>query len=467
MFTLDEILQATKGKLLRGNPRTSFSGISTDSRTIGAGELFVALKGERFDGHDFAQAAVQGGARGVLVEHPCDRIPPSVPVIAVPDTLVALGQIAAWHRKRFPIHLVAVTGSVGKTTTKEFIAAALALRHHVLKSKENFNNEIGVPLTLLQLEKTHSAAVLELAMRATGQIRYLTEIANPTIGVITNIGESHLGMLGSLEGIARAKGELVANMGQDGVVVLNADDPWFGYLSSLARCRVVSFGFADTADFSGREVRIFYARGENGEVRTSTEFVVRHGKEVCLVRLPAGGEHYAANALAAIAAAACTGMQLQEIARGLATTEPLKMRQQWLSSPGGYLILNDAYNSSPASLRAALRVTQFFPCEGKRIAVLGDIKELGESSTEIHRQLGRELPRYGVDLLCVIGEFAEDMAAGAREAGLPNDKIIVSSSLDELIVAVRERASRGDVLLVKASRAMQLERVVEALMERG
>ncbi|NCO36600.1 MAG: hypothetical protein AUJ92_22155 [Armatimonadetes bacterium CG2_30_59_28] len=468
MFTLEEILQATKGTLAHGGLSTEFTGVSTDSRTTPAGGLFVALRGERFDGHDYVEQAAKSGAAGVVVERGRGGLSGAVTAVEVANTLTALAEIASFHRGRFALPVVAVTGSVGKTTTKEFVAAALSPRHYVLKSRESFNNEIGLPLTLLQLNEQHDVVVLELAMRGEGQIRYLTEIASPTVGVITNIGESHLGILGSVQAIARAKGELVENMAKEGVAVLNADDGWYTYLSELSRCPVVSFGCTDAADFSAREVRLSCVREQTGALSVATEFtVVGHASETCSVRLPVGGHHYVSNALAATAVAASTGMRLEEIAAGLGSIQPPKMRQQWLTAPDGYLILDDAYNSSPASLRAALRAIQWVSATGKRIAVLGDIKELGEQATEIHRQLGTELHPCGIDVLIATGDFADSLARGARTGGMSDENVLLFHSTDAVTEAVRQRVKRDDVVLVKASRAMHLERVVDGLMEGG
>jgi UDP-N-acetylmuramoyl-tripeptide--D-alanyl-D-alanine ligase len=387
-----------------------------------------------------------------------------VAVVDVEDTLTALGDLAAYHRRRFRLPVVAVTGSAGKTTTKEFIAAVLGQRWNTLKAPESYNNEVGVPLSLLDLKESHGAVALEFAMRGGGQIGYLTRIARPTIGVITNVGESHLGLLGSVEAIARAKGELLELLQPDGLAVLNADDPWFSFLKGLSPARIATVGRHAAADYSAQDIRLSVSQTAEGSIAAVTQFTLASGTDNWPMRLPVCGRHFVSNALAAVAVGRWLGMEYEAIARGISAVELPKMRQQWLKSPRGFLILNDAYNSSPASLRAALDVLQSMTVTGRCLAVLGDIKELGEQSQAIHHQLGVELKSSGIAALICLGEFAEVLASGAREGGLDAGQIFRTGDTREAVDRSLSLARAGDVVLVKGSRAMRLEEVVEGLM---
>lgn len=462
-FTVDDILRATHGLLGQGYPSTAFAGVFSDTRQLVKDSLFVALRGERFDGHAFLAQAVEAGAAGVVIEREATALPPSVAVVQVNDTLKALGDIASFHRRRFNIPVVAVTGSVGKTTTKEFIAAALSRNLKTIKARESFNNEVGVPLALLELEESHEAIVLEFAMRGLGQIRYLTEIANPTVGVITNIGESHIGVLGSVEAIAQAKGELVTTMTPDGLAVLNADDPWFSRIRAWSRSPVVSYGARDAADYGAEDVSIAAIASEADTPDLTTEFTAKNGTGSYRMRLPVCGRHFVSNALAAVAVARRLGLEFDQIALGLQDVDLPKMRQQWIRSPRGCLILNDAYNSSPASLRAALEVVHEVVGPRRRIAVLGDIKELGDDSNSMHYQLGTELKSHDVEILVCAGEFADALAAGASAGGLADEQICKCEDAMEATAKVTSIVQKHDIVLVKASRAMHFETVVEGL----
>ncbi|MBI3920495.1 MAG: UDP-N-acetylmuramoyl-tripeptide--D-alanyl-D-alanine ligase [Armatimonadetes bacterium] len=464
-LTLDEVLKATGGFLRQPGALSSFKGVSIDSRQVRPGELFIALKGEKFDGHDFLSQSLESGAAGIIVDRDPGILSPLPGVVQVGDTVTALGDLARWHRRKFDVPVVAVTGSTGKTTTKEFVSAAVSGRFSVLAARASFNNEVGVPLTLLSLDETHQAVVLEFAMRGEGQIRYLAEMAEPTIGVITNIGESHVGRLGSVEAIARAKGEIFEGMRHDGLAVLNADDPFHGLLRSLARTRIVSYGVTNPADCTAREIEYAWQQSGNAPLHCETSFVVCCGGETLPFRLPVCGRHFLANALAAVAVARSLGLSLAEISEGLEHNVLLpKRRQQWLRAPGGFLILDDAYNSSPASVRAALEVIREAPVQGRRIAVLGDIKELGQRSEQLHEEVGGELGNSRIDLVVCVGDYAGSIAAGAQRSGLSDECVAVCRDNEEATAAVREWVSAGDLVLVKGSRAMQLEEVVEGLM---
>jgi UDP-N-acetylmuramoyl-tripeptide--D-alanyl-D-alanine ligase len=454
-FTAADILAATAGRLVEGSERAACSGISTDSRAIARGQCFVALRGERFDGHDFAGAALENGAAGVIVSRaPEGRLAADrrAFVVVVDDTLKALGDLARVHRSRFDLKVIGVTGSTGKTTAKDMIAAILSRRGPVAATPENYNNEVGVPLTLLSLEPHHSAAVIEVAMRGPGEVAYLASLARPTIGVITNIGVSHLERLGSPDAIADAKGELVDAVGA-GASVLNADDAYFERLSRRARGRVISFGLGEGADFRGTEIT-------PEPQRARFRLTCPTGEAQILLAAP--GRHQVLNSLAAAAAAIEAGATLDDVADALATFTAAHARAEVIESAGGFRVLNDCYNASPASVEAALQLLA--DLEGKRtVAILGDMLELGPSAPELHRAVGEEAGRMGLDMLIAVGELARCIADGAR-AVMDPARVRWTSSNDEAASWALAALRRGDVVLVKASRAMAFEHITRRLV---
>ncbi len=472
-FTAAQIVAATGGRLAAGaEERAACRGIATHSRAVAPGQCFVALRGERFDGHNFVAAALQAGAAGAVVS----RIPPGVPgqsgafVVVVGDTLKALGDLARAHRARFLLPVIAVTGSTGKTTTKDMIAAILARRGPIAATPENYNNEVGVPLALLSLASEHHAAVIEMAMRGGGQIAYLASLAQPTIGVVTNIGLSHLERLGSPQAIADAKGELVAAL-SDGAAVLNADDPYFARLAARAgwpapRCRVVTFGLSQTADFRALEI----APGDDG-----TSFCIVSAAGQVPVRLETPGRHQVLNALAAAAAAMEAGAQLDDVGAGLGAFTASHRRAQIVQTAAGFRIIDDCYNASPASVEAALELLGDMRGE-RKVAILGDMLELGPSAAELHRAIGEQAGRMGLDLLITVGELGQLIAEGARaempppaSGAPPFDKLRAGPAVRS--TASPEQAAQwalaflrgGDIVLVKASRAMAFERITGRL----
>ncbi len=427
-------------------------GVSTDSRTVQPGDLFVALRGPRTDGHRFIGAAVARGAVGVVAAVPPEEPPqPPVPILLVGDTLRALGVIAARYRRELAAQVVGVTGSVGKTTVAALAAAVLAQRYRVVCSEETWNAEIGVPLTVLRATADTDVVVAEMAMRGLGQIRELVEIARPRIGVVTNVGETHLGLLGSVERIAQAKGELVEGLPPDGTAILNADDPWTRYLAALAPCRILRFGLAPEAEVRAEQV-VVAGRG--------SPFRLVVGTEAAEARLPLPGRHNVGNALAAAAVAASLGVPVAAVCAGLERA-PQPSRRLQVEEVGDLLVINDTYNASPRSVRAALDVLDGLAGARRRVAVLGDMRELGDESARLHREIGREVAQRGTALILAVGPEASVLAEGAREAAgsevlhLP-DREAAAALLPALI-------RPGDVILVKGSRALGLEAVVEAL----
>lgn len=456
MFRVSEILSATQGTLLQGELDILFSGVCTDSRCVRPGDLFIALLGENFDGHDFIPHAIERGATGVIAQAPIRPCAPPVVVVQVPDTLVALGQIAALHRSRFNVPICAVTGSVGKTTTKDLLGAILRARLSTLQAAASHNNEIGVPQTLLQLNETHQAVVLEFAMRGAGQIRYLADIARPTVGIITNIGESHREFFSSMEEIADAKGELLDAMDENSVSILNADDAQFRRLRAKVRGTLLTFGASEGADVRVKSVR---------STPPTVSFEVAAGAEQVEVTLPFPGRHNALNAAAAMAAAAVFGVDLTTAANALREARPAAHRMTTRQT-AGVTVIDDCYNASPASMHAALETLRDWQTTGRRIAVLGDMKELGDRSAEAHREVGGWVPLHRVDLLITVGTEARQIAEGARAAGFNGPRVAICDTSDEALRVVRSQILPGDVVLVKASRAMKLETVVEGLFMR-
>ena len=450
-LSLTEIAQVTNAEK-NSDAEIFFNDISTDSRKIKGGELFVAIKGENMNGESFAGDALKKGASAVMVSKTAKRIPEGV-VLKVDDTLVAYRQIAGAWRNRFDIPIIAVTGSNGKTTTKDLTAAALTGVWNVLKTTANFNNEIGVPLTLLELDETHRAAIVEIGMRGLGQIAELAKFVKPTIGIVTNVNETHIELLGSIENIAKAKGELVEAIPAGGTVILNADDPHVAAMKNLAAegVRVLNYSLENPdADFFAKNILI-------GSV--STEFIMSfRGKEYDF-EIPMLGRHNVSNALAAIAAGYAVGLTVPDVQRGFATLTTTKMRFEVIRRDG-LTIVNDAYNASPASMRMAIRTAAEI-YGGKKFAVLGDMLELGSLSERLHREIGAELVENKFDTLIAIGKLGKFIADGARDAGLEN--VYAVDSHEDAAKKILELVRDGDTILFKASHAMHMEKIIELI----
>jgi UDP-N-acetylmuramoyl-tripeptide--D-alanyl-D-alanine ligase len=431
-------------------------GVSIDSRNIRKGELFVAIKGDRFDGHDYVSEAIKKGAWGALVER-CTletkyaSLAGLQNILPVEDTLYALQEMAHMHRKKFPIPLAGITGSNGKTTTKEMLAGILKQTGPVLKNEGNLNNHIGVPLTLLKLESRHRFAVIEMGMSASGEIELLARLAVPDIGVITNIGPAHLEFLGSMDAVAEAKGELLDNLRPDGTAVLNADDRYCETLRKKFSGRIITFGIEKAADVRAADIR---QENDHADFRLLADGMTAN------VRLRAVGKHNVYNALAAAAAAIAAGMSVDAVKYGLDAFSPVAMRGE-IRHLRGRIVLADYYNANPASMEAALATLMSLMVGGQAVAVLGDMLELGASSSEAHRDIGRAVARLGVDLLITTGAQAKETARGAIEAGMPGERVLEIGTHAEIARLLQTRTRPGDAVLIKGSRGMKMEKILE------
>lgn len=454
--TAAEVAQVVGGRLLAGNPETLIMGVGTDSRRLRRGELFVALPGERVDGHTFVPEVLAGVAGAALVAKPVPgAVPPGKILIQVADTTEALLALGAWYRRRFPVRAVAITGSTGKTTAKDLTAAVLGVRFRTLKNEGNLNTEVGLPLTLFNLEPGHEVAVVELAMRGPGQIARLAQVAQPEVGVLTNVGVTHIELLGSQENIARAKGELLEHLPAGGLAVLNGDDPWVRSQASRSRARAVYFGLGVDADFRATDIE---NKGMEG-----IRFRVHGPCGAGQVSLPLPGKFNVLNVLAALAVGHYFGLSLSEMQAGLDAFRPSAMRLNIITLPDGTVIINDAYNASPTSMRGALETLRDLAGGRRRVAVLGDMLELGAHGPEAHREIGRLAQEVGVSCLITGGPLARHLAEAAVVAGLPAAQVFVCPDGSTAAEVAKAEVRPGDVVLVKASRGMHFEQVVAAL----
>jgi UDP-N-acetylmuramoyl-tripeptide--D-alanyl-D-alanine ligase len=463
-LTADDLLAATGGRLLRRSDRR-IRGAAVDSRLVAPGNLFVALPGERTDGHRFLAAAAAAGAAGILVSRgpdpalgePAHDTLGDLTVVDVPDTLAALHAVAAAWRARFTPIVVGITGSIAKTSTKEAVAAVLASSFRTLRTEGNQNNEVGLPLTVLRLGPEHEAVVLEMGMYVGGEIRGLAAIGRPSIGIVTAVQPVHLARIGSLEAIEDAKAELVEALpgaASGGVAILNADDERVARMAIRTRARVMTYGFAPGADVTADGIEAAGFAGMRFNLRTPA------GDRA--TEIPSLGRLAVHNALAAVAVGLAAGITLDELLPGLAVTSSAPHRSAIVRARG-LTIVDDAYNASPGSMRAALDLLAGLP--GRHVAVLGEMRELGDAHEAAHRDVGAAAA--GVDLLVVVdggpGGAAAGIAAGALDAGMAPERILVASDVADAVRLVRAATTAGDVILVKASRGAELERVVDGV----
>ncbi|NJA89857.1 UDP-N-acetylmuramoyl-tripeptide--D-alanyl-D-alanine ligase [Rhodocyclus tenuis] len=449
MMQLSAAARATSGRLLGED--VDFAGVSTDSRRLAAGELFVALRGEFFDGHAFLATVQERGAAAAVIDEAAAAsltLPAGLPLLVVADTRLALGAIAAAWRARFTLPLVAVTGSNGKTTTKEMIAAILraAFGEHVLATRGNLNNDIGLPLTLLSLVPSHRAAIVEMGMSHPGEIAALSAIARPTVALVTNAQRAHLEGLGSLQAIAVEKGAIYDGLADDGVAVINADDPWATlWRARNAARRVVSFGIEQAADVVG-QCRVH---------GLENHLTITYDGETVAIDLALPGRHNARNALAAAAATLAAGVPLTAVRDGLAAFRGAPGRLQRRAGAQGATLIDDTYNANPDSVRAAIDVLA--ATVGRKILVLGDMGEIGEMTGQFHDEIGGYAKSQGIDLLFALGESS---ALAAHNFGVGGQHC---RRIEDLVAAVLAALTPESTVLVKGSRFMRMERVADAI----
>jgi UDP-N-acetylmuramoyl-tripeptide--D-alanyl-D-alanine ligase len=448
------IAKACGAELKSGQPEAHALEVCTDSRQAKAGDLFFAIRGERFDGHDFLDQVAARRVAAVVVEH--RKLPKNLPacaVLAVDDVRLALGRLAAGYRREFNLPIIAVGGSNGKTTTKELLASVLRQKFSTLWSEASFNNDIGVPMTLLRLQQSHQAAVLEVGTNHPGEIAPLVRMMAPGLGVITNIGREHLEFFGDLAGVAQEEGWLAELLPADGTLLLNGDGEWAEKIADRSRARVLRAGLGEKNDWRASKLRL----DKNGSTFQVSGPKTGQNWEF---RLNLLGRHQVGNALMAIAAGAELGLSYAEIATGLAACPPPKMRMQFWEA-NGVRVLDDAYNANTDSMIAALETLCDLPFQGRRVAVLGDMGEQGTHSASAHAEVGRHAARLGIGQLFAVGPLAAGTAQAARAAGLK--RVIEFADVESAVPAVRKFLKSGDVVLLKASRTARLERIAESL----
>src|SRR6266704_1498144 len=446
---LSRIAQFAGCSLASGDGTVVIVKVSSDSRTVKPGELFVALRGENFDGHDFVESAAKTDAAGAIVESNWKgTLPETFALIRTEDALQAYQELAANYRRSLSLEVVAITGSNGKTSTKDFAAAVLARRFRVTKTEGNFNNHVGLPRTILQATSGDEVAVWEIGMNHPGEIAALAKLAAPDVAIITNIGVAHIEFMGSREKIAEEKGALAEEVGAHGTVILNADDPFTRSIAARARGKVILAGttagniLADEISQSG----------------TGTDFTILEGAHRCRAQLPVPGLHMVQNALLAVAAGRAFGLSLEDCAAGLVAAPLTKARLQ-IKDLGGVRFLDDIYNANPDSMKAALRTLVELDADGKRVAVLGEMRELGSESEQGHREIGETAAALKVDHLITIGNVAATIAQAAEHAGL--EKSVAVRSTSEAADLLSKIAAPGDLVLIKGSRAARTEEVIE------
>jgi UDP-N-acetylmuramoyl-tripeptide--D-alanyl-D-alanine ligase len=457
LWTTNDILMATGGNLLSGDLSREFLSICIDSRKISARDFFVSIIGQSLDGHVFLDQVVSVGVQGVLIQQdkagalPLDAWDKKgINCVAVPDTTRALGDLAAYHRQRQTASLVGVTGSCGKTSTREMIASVLSQCFETLSAEKNFNNDIGLPLTVLSLTSTHEWAVAELGMNRPGEIKCLGEICRPDIGVITNVGFAHIGGVGSIEGVMAAKGELLGTIQPTGTAVLNIDDPRVAKLAKRATTPVLFFGESERADVRARYVKTTGPKNQ-------FELVMPSGS--VQVELTVPGRFMVSNALAAASIGYLAGVSPEDIKKGLALFKPVSGRMVVVETAAGIHVIDDSYNANPSSMAAAIDALRHMKGTARSILVLGEMHELGRETTTMHQELGRGAARSGVTRLYAAGAFAKSVAEGALAEKMHAEDII-TGTMEEITVDLKNWLLPGDWVLIKGSRAAGMEEIV-------
>jgi UDP-N-acetylmuramoyl-tripeptide--D-alanyl-D-alanine ligase len=458
-ISVKEFLAPINGQLVSGKPDSVINGVSTDTREIKKGEVFIALKGENFDGHNFLAEAVKKGAVCVVVDDEKNVLEDlQAAVIKVRDTLTALGDFAGFIRHSHDVKVVSITGSMGKTTTKEMTACILEEGSETLKNQGNFNNLVGLPLTLLGLTDKHKRAVLEMGMNHFNEIRRLTRISDPDVGLITNVGPVHLEGVGDIQGVARAKTEMIEEMRPEAKVILFGDDTVLMKEAIRFNRKYFTFGVGPENDVSAEDINI---SGEGG-----VSYSLKYRNDSIPVMLPVSGMHNLINSLAAASVAICLNEKKENIARGLKKFKGVKGRLISVILSDDVLLLDDTYNSNPSSLKAALDVAkEKAGCTRRMIVGLGDMLELGDGAIEAHIEAGRVVAGTGARFLFAIGAHARYMREGALDAGFPEERAIMVKSHHDMVKGINDVVEKGDLILLKGSRMMGLEKVVQGLKD--
>lgn len=461
-WTVADCTRATGGEVLGGEASREFDTICIDSRQADPQNLFVAIRGETHDGHRFVADVISQGVKGLLLAQSRledlpweDWIREGVTCIAVDDTILALGQLAAYHRKRNGAGVVGITGSNGKTTTRQMTAMVVSQQYRTLSTRKNFNNNIGLPLTLFELCPEHRWAVIEMGMNAPGEIGYLAEICRPDIGVITNVAAAHLEGLGSMEGVMRAKGELLDKIDPGGTAVLNADDPMVRRLARKAVCKVILFGRAEDAAIRATNVTA-------AEMGSRFDLALPGDRVTVDLKIP--GSFMVSNALAAAAVGHKIGLPALAIKAGIEAFVPVQGRMNITSTRSGIQLIDDTYNANPGSMAAALTTLEALRKNQRAFFVVGDMRELGRQSQALHVELGALAARSGITTLFVTGDFADSVAQGASGVGM-DTRHIITGSKEDLLGKLVQMLKPGDWVLVKGSRAMAMEDIVNRLHE--
>jgi UDP-N-acetylmuramoyl-tripeptide--D-alanyl-D-alanine ligase len=451
---IDQVAQFAGAVRQNGSEKIRVSSLSTDSRTTRPGDLFVALHGDNFDGHQFVDQALQRGAIGAIVETKFSgKVAPEFCLLRVTDTLAAYQQLAARYRQSLGLKVVAITGSNGKTSTKDFAASVLARRYRVTKTEGNFNNHVGLPRTILEAGARDEIGVWEIGMNHPGEIAPLAAIARPDVAIITNIGVAHIEFMGSREAIAQEKGDLAASLGPEGILILHSADEFAQTIAGRTQGRVIFAGI-DGGEVQARDI---------AQTPGGAEFELLEGAHRCHGVLPVPGLHMVQNALLAVAAGRAFGLSLEECAAGLAAA-PLTRARLQIKTIRGVQFIDDSYNANPDSAKAALRTLVELETGGRRIAVLGQMLELGAESRRGHREVGETAASLGIDHLIALGKDSAEIAAGAKAAGLTNSSMVETAGLAAARLA--EIAQPGDLVLVKGSRSARTERVLEEFDKR-
>lgn len=461
-LTIEKILKAVKGQLIRGSPQHRVKGVSTDSRVIKAGELFIALTGERFDGHQFINDTLERGASALMVKRgfqlqDFSLSKKDIPLIQVEDTLKALGDLACFWMQQNRATVVAITGSNGKTTTREMVATILERSYQVLKPEHNWNNLIGLPLTLLRLKPHHQIAILEMGMNRKGEIKRLSQIAKPRIGIITNISPVHLHYLKTLKGVAKAKGELFESLTSENFAVINTDDPLIVELAKQCPAQKITFGINTPAQVTATDI-------SPSDYSTNHFTLSVDGKNIPLtLKIP--GIHNIYNALAATSLATLFKLTLEEIKAGLERYTAFPARMEIITISKNMHIINDTYNANPKSMENALRTLAHLKGKGRAIAVLGDMLELGEASVDLHQQVGSLIKVLDLDEVFLVGTYAEAIAESACGQGMVEGKIHIGKNHEEIAQQLIRKVKEDDWILIKGSREMKMEEILEQLLQ--